>query len=411
MDGISGNDNQFYNLYINKTSATGEYVSLLTNVHVNAAGTLNFGNTNGIIRTQATSIGSSDATSTGNYTNYIYVQNPSTSAINGNSIGSGATTRYIEGKLKRQVNSAATYYFPIGVNKNYLGGMNAYQLKFNSTPASTGILSYIEIGTQNLLNFNVFADVAQVDNNPLTPNPFSSCIGPPDGIIDWMKLTEKITHQWWATPDNITAYNYDITVFPSTQLENTANYPIVPCSPNYKLQYLARDGVPGGNLATLQPAAGFGNTIGYFMLPTGKTLPAQTSFSNFRLWGTIDANTVLPVELVYLTASPIDNKFIRLNWKTASEFNNKGFQIERSTDGTQFTAIGWVNGQGNSNIPVTYIFNDNDVQADIAYYYRLKQIDYNQHSTFSNIVYAKLTPTNDFFVGDLYPNPTYNNRK
>ena len=42
MDGISGNDNQFYNLYINKTSATGEYVSLLTNVHVNAICNLKF---------------------------------------------------------------------------------------------------------------------------------------------------------------------------------------------------------------------------------------------------------------------------------------------------------------------------------------------------------------------------------
>jgi hypothetical protein len=407
MAGTSGNDNQFYNLYIKKSNATGEYVSLLSNTHINAAGTLNFESSNGIIRTQAASAGTSNITSTGNYSFYLYVQNPSTSAIIGHSTGSGASTKYIEGKLKRQVNAASTYYFPVGVNKNYLGGMNAFDIKFNSVPTATGILAYINGGTQNLVDPDVFADVAQVDNNPGSINYFSTCIGPPDGIYDWIKLTEKISHQWNLTPDLATSYDYDITVYPSSTLEGTASFYTVPCSPNYTIQYLARNGIPGGNLATYQPGAGFGNEIGYFINPTGKTLPGQTSFSNFRLWGTTDANTALPVELIALYASPVNNQSINVHWKTASEFNNAGFEIERSTDGIHFTAIGWVAGSGSKSGITSYDFTDNqNIQAGTIYYYRLKQVDIDTKYVYSKIVTARIDIFNSIAVSELYPNPT-----
>ena len=105
-------------------------------------------------------------------------------------MGSGATTRYIR-KLKEQVNSAATYYFPIGVNKNYLGRHECHQLKFNSTPASTGILSFIEIGTK----FTKFQCICRCCTNEiiilLLQIHFHLVLDHQTGIIDWMKLTEK----------------------------------------------------------------------------------------------------------------------------------------------------------------------------------------------------------------------------
>ncbi|MBK9329444.1 MAG: T9SS type A sorting domain-containing protein [Sphingobacteriales bacterium] len=406
MNGTAGNDNQFYNLYIDKSGSTGEYVSLLNDVHINASGLLTFENSNGIIRTQSASVGTSDITYTGNYSNYLYILNPSASAITGHSTGSGAVTRYIEGKLKRQVNAATIYFFPVGVNKSYLGGMNAFSLSFTSAPASTGILSYLEIGSQNLIDPDVFTDVAKVDNNPLSINYFSTCTGAPDGITDWARLTEKISHQWNITPDNATSYNYSITVFPSSNLEGSANYYSVPCSPNYKMQYIARNGIPGGNLATYQPAAGFQNELGYFMGPTGKTLPSQTSFSNYRLWGAVDANTLLPVELINFTLTILNNESFLLNWSTASEFNNLGFEVQRSTNAVDFETIGWIAGNGNSNHINSYSLEDKNVHAGVVYYYRLKQVDINNKFSYSPILEGKLYEVQGYLISDFFPNPT-----
>lgn len=129
-NGTALNRNQFYNLKVSKASATGENLilgSLTGNVaNINAEGTLEFTGSNGIIRTQTTSAGSPYS---GNYTNELYVRNPSASAIIGNSTGSGATTKYIEGKLRRQVNGTDTYFFPIGVAKAGLDGMEAFSIK------------------------------------------------------------------------------------------------------------------------------------------------------------------------------------------------------------------------------------------------------------------------------------------
>ncbi|MEZ5054076.1 MAG: hypothetical protein R2807_04815 [Chitinophagales bacterium] len=104
-------------------------------MNVNAAGTLEFTGSNGIIRTQTTSAGSPYS---GNYTNELYIQNPSASAITRHSTGSGATTKYIEGKLRRQVNGTDTYFFPIGVSKSGLDGMEAISINMNALSIADG---------------------------------------------------------------------------------------------------------------------------------------------------------------------------------------------------------------------------------------------------------------------------------
>ena len=135
-------------------------------------------------------------------------------------------------------------------------------------------------------------------------------------------------------------------------------------------------------------------------------IPARglTGFSNFGAGG--GASSGLPVELVSLKADPIDNKFIRVSWTTATEINNAGFEVLRSEDGINFTNIGWVDGAGNSSTILNYNLDDNDVVANKVYYYRLRQVDYDGQSDLTNIVSAIITDNTVFVVSEFMPNPT-----
>ena len=115
-------------------------------------------------------------------------------------------------------------------------------------------------------------------------------------------------------------------------------------------------------------------------------------------------NGPLPVELVSFNAS-VRNNVVLLNWKTATETNNYGFEIERSFDSNNWTKIGFVNGHGNSNSPKEYFFEDQKL-SNASYQYRLKQIDNDGAVSYSKIVNVtvNLTP-NSFALSQNYPNP------
>lgn len=70
----------------------------------------------------------------------------------------------------------------------------------------------------------------------------------------------------------------------------------------------------------------------------------------------------------------LQNNAAILNWSTATELNNKGFEVQKSMDGTTFTVIGFVKGHGNSHQVNNYTFSDLKLLSG-SNYYRLKQID------------------------------------
>ncbi len=147
------------------------------------------------------------------------------------------------------------------------------------------------------------------------------------------------------------------------------------------------------------------NLLGLVQAPTLKTITGQNGFSRFRLFGASDNNTSLPVELMSFTISPINNEYFILDWKTASELNNSGFFVQRSTNGITFETIGWIDGNGNSNSMHAYSFHDRNVEQNITYYYRLKQVDFNQNASFSATLSGILKGEN-FEVNSITPNPT-----
>ncbi|MFN3444689.1 MAG: T9SS type A sorting domain-containing protein, partial [Bacteroidia bacterium] len=118
------------------------------------------------------------------------------------------------------------------------------------------------------------------------------------------------------------------------------------------------------------------------------------------------ATTTTPVKLVSLKATRV-NEDVLVSWKTASEVNNRGFNIERSVDGNRFELVGFVKGSGNSSASNNYTFEDAAAFAKVGVsklYYRLKQMDNDGKFEYSQVV----TVVNDNDLSSsivTYPNP------
>ncbi|MFA5805533.1 MAG: T9SS type A sorting domain-containing protein [Melioribacteraceae bacterium] len=119
------------------------------------------------------------------------------------------------------------------------------------------------------------------------------------------------------------------------------------------------------------------------------------------------ASTPLPVELTSFTSNVIGSK-VQLNWQTATEVNNYGFEIERSQTSNvkseTWEKIGFVQGNGNSNSPKNYSFIDQPTGGK-EFKYRLKQIDFDGAFEYSYEVTAKLGNVSTYKLDQNYPNP------
>ena len=120
--------------------------------------------------------------------------------------------------------------------------------------------------------------------------------------------------------------------------------------------------------------------------------------------GVFRSTDPIPVELISFTAS-LNNTSIQLNWQTATETNNSGFEILKSTDNNKFYQFGFVEGAGNSTSPEFYSFIDSEVKPGERYFYKLKQIDFDGTFAFSNTVEVDIPLPATFSLDQNYPNP------
>ena len=133
-------------------------------------------------------------------------------------------------------------------------------------------------------------------------------------------------------------------------------------------------------------------------------------FVNFDGWNTaqppyivVDYNYITPVELSSFTAAAGIGT-VNLNWSTATETNNKGFEIERKSTNGDFQKVGYVAGFGTTTEPKSYKFTDNIVEGG-EYTYRLRQIDLNGSASYSNTVEVEVNAPRIFALEQNYPNP------
>lgn len=108
----------------------------------------------------------------------------------------------------------------------------------------------------------------------------------------------------------------------------------------------------------------------------------------------------VPVTLKSFAAT-LKNGSALLEWKTATEINNKLFDIEHSTNGTSFRTVGKVNGSGNSTKELSYSFTHSNIGSG-KHYYRLAQYDFDGAVKYSQVVLVTFSKTGQLQVK---PNP------
>ena len=118
---------------------------------------------------------------------------------------------------------------------------------------------------------------------------------------------------------------------------------------------------------------------------------------------TPESMSILPVVLVSFKGRVTNAGHAELEWETALEVNNSGFEIHKSLDGKFFEPIGWVDGTASTIRRKVYKFTDENFEA--ISYYRLKQIDTDGTYTVSRII-SVIPKDEDIDYALAYPNPT-----
>ncbi len=157
--------------------------------------------------------------------------------------------------------------------------------------------------------------------------------------------------------------------------------------PNAKLNRF--DGTNWQPLSTQSISAPINNVV----------MGVAQNIQNFSTF-TMLTQAALPITLNRF-AGKIENNEAHLSWETATELNNVGFDVEKSSNGKVFESIGFVTGAGNSVKINSYDFVDKNFSQTA--YYRLKQVDFDHKYTYSNIVSLEKTKSKGNFK--IYPNP------
>ena len=163
---------------------------------------------------------------------------------------------------------------------------------------------------------------------------------------------------------------------------------------------------------TGQTKPSYGTPINSLMIhQRSATVSPVASFDGFKVSNSSTSaaawtNLALPVSFSSISATNI-GKNNKVTWSTASEEHNRGFDVQRSTDGVNYTSLGFVNSlssTGNSSSALNYSFIDYD-PIGLKQYYRLKQTDFDGTSRYSGVVVVTNAVPERLAVTSIYPNP------
>ncbi|WP_264788461.1 T9SS type A sorting domain-containing protein [Aureispira anguillae] len=131
----------------------------------------------------------------------------------------------------------------------------------------------------------------------------------------------------------------------------------------------------------------------------------RTGFEDFSAFGVLSGIILLESKIVDLVATPINNKFIKVDWSTSKEVNVDHFVIERSTDDANFSPITTHTATGNSQILQNYSIDDYAVLPNVNYYYRIKIVNTDGSVDYTHSVVAALVKDGNVQTINLFPNP------
>jgi hypothetical protein len=321
----------FYNFQTNKASG---YINLNDNVQVCGNNTDPLADRAGILTLTSGNIITNSF--------YLYISNPSVSAVTG-----GSTNSFVDGNFRRESNTINLYDYPCGEGTRFMRA----GLRTTSTS-----LTVMEVDAQNN-GYGIYV--------PLESSLFDV------SHLRWWDITKisgssnvNVRLYWLGTPtsEGITNVN-DLVVahYSNRDHSNTVS----------ALQWWNR-----GRLAA--------NSSGLVNDGYVEASETELTFSP-HTFGTLTNSNPLPVELTSYNAN-CENGLINFTWSTSSELNNDHFEIEGSLDGITYVGISSVAGMGNSNIIENYSINYNNINR--YSYFRLVQYDINGSLKYYNPVYV-----------------------
>jgi hypothetical protein len=324
---------------------TGSGLSLLTDMTLGISGVLTL--TKGLIITGALEVN---------------VTNNASAAVS-----TGNATSYVQGFLRRSVPSALLgriYDFPVG---NALG----YQrMNMNFYNGVDPLLSSLRV------HFTSFSTL-----------PFSPAT---DAICGGTYGNSALNNGYWTmTPSGSGQSTAHVTLF-NTTYTNAGSLFTVMISKDAAVWNIPA--IASGGCNTSEVGAVIRNGISQSADPADPVL-----FANAQ--GTVS----LPVSLLGFSVNPQSQEML-IGWTTSSEFNNRGFEVQRATRNDNWRAIGWVNGNGTTNSIHNYTLKDVNVATNVMYFYRLRQLDFDGRETFSKVVAGALKD-DGAVVYEVYPNP------
>ncbi len=161
--------------------------------------------------------------------------------------------------------------------------------------------------------------------------------------------------------------------------------------------------VAGQSFVILTAAGGVSGEFAIENLPTYPGIIFTVIYNSNSVVIATQSGSPLPVELASFNAFPTD-KTIILQWQTASERNNLGFEVERSSDARDWEPLGFVAGAGTTTERQEYDYLDENPLLGTSYY-RLRQVDMDGKEAFYNMVSVDFGADEPRFK--LYPNPAF----
>lgn len=322
--------------------------------------------------------------------------------------------------------------FPLGFNFKYYG-VNKTQVYVSSN----GFLTF------GILNSNVFTNTgipnAAVPNDYIAPF-WDDLDGVSSGTVHYKQDANKFTVQFtgWHKYSNTGSLTFQIVLYSNGKIMfyykemnatlNSATVGIENAAGNDGLQVAYNANYVANNLAVKFSAEPdwLSNNINSGTLFNGNSVDVEVTFhaedypiGNYAMDLKVASNdpvnsvvtvpvtmeiAVIPVELTSFVAKNERNN-VTLNWATATEVNNNGFQIERKLNGTsEWTKLSFVSGKGTTTERNNYSYVDKSLTVG-KYSYRLKQVDLDGTFEYSPIIEVDVNAPNEFTLYQNYPNP------